>query len=66
MIINKRRIGNLIYNKRIISRAVLNKKVVIDNGGIYLSLEKLAVDLTFNNNFENTNMVYTNTNFDVK
>lgn len=66
MIINKRRIGNLIYNKRIISRAVLNKKVVIDNGGIYLSLEKLVVDLTFNNNFENTNMVYTNTNFDVK
>lgn len=65
MIFNKRKIGRLIFNKRVISRIVYNKTVVFNNDNIYLYLEKDIVNLLFNNNLEDTTMVYTNTNFQV-
>lgn len=64
MIFNKRKIGRLIFNKRVISRIVYNKTVVFNND-IYLYLEKDIVNLLFNNNLEDTIMVYTNTDFQV-
>lgn len=64
MIFNKRKIGRLIFNKRVISRIVYNKTVVF-NDNIYLYLEKDIVNLLFNNNLEDTTMVYTNTDFQV-
>lgn len=64
MIFNKRKIGRLIFNKRVISRIVYNKTVVF-NDNIYLYLEKDIVNLLFNNNLEDTIMVYTNTDFQV-
>lgn len=64
MIFNKREIGRLIFNKRVISRIVYNKTVVF-NDNIYLYLEKDIVNLLFNNNLEDTTMVYTNTDFQV-
>lgn len=63
MIFNKRKIGRLIFNKRVISRIVYNKTVVFDN--VYLYLEKDIVNLLFNNNLEDTTIVYTNTDFQV-
>lgn len=65
MIFNKREIGRLIFNKRVISRIVYNKTVVFNNDNIYLYLEKDIVNLLFNNNLEDTTMVYTNTDFQV-
>lgn len=65
MIFNKRKIGRLIFNKRVISRIVYNKTVVFNNDNIYLYLEKDIVNLLFNNNLEDTTMVYTNTDFQV-
>ena len=65
MIFNKRKIGSLIFNKRVISRIVYNKTVVFNNDNIYLYLEKDIVNLLFNNNLEDTTMVFTNTNFQV-
>jgi hypothetical protein len=65
MIFNKRKIGSLIFNKRVISRIVYNKTVVFNNDNIYLYLEKDIVNLLFNNNLEDTTMVYTNTDFQV-
>lgn len=65
MIFNKRKIGRLIFNKRVVSRIVYNKTVVFNNDNIYLYLEKDIVNLLFNNNLEDTTMVYTNTNFQV-
>lgn len=65
MIFNKRKIGRLIFNKRVISRIVYNKTVVFNNDNIYLYLEKDIVNLLFNNNLEDTIMVYTNTDFQV-
>ena len=65
MIFNKRKIGRLIFNKRVISRIVYNKTVVFNNDNIYLYLEKDVVNLLFNNNLEDTTMVYTNTDFQV-
>lgn len=65
MIFNKRKIGRLIFNKRAISRIVYNKTVVFNNDNIYLYLEKDIVNLLFNNNLEDTTMVYTNTDFQV-
>lgn len=65
MIFNKRKIGSLIFNKRVISRIVYNKTVVFNNDSIYLYLEKDIVNLLFNNNLEDTTMVYTNTDFQV-
>lgn len=65
MIFNKRKIGSLIFNKRVISRIVYNKTVVFNNDNIYLYLEKDIVNLLFNNNLEDTTMVYTNTDFQI-
>lgn len=65
MIFNKRKIGSLIFNKRVISRIVYNKTVVFNNDNIYLYLEKDIVNLLFDNNLEDTTMVYTNTDFQV-
>lgn len=65
MIFNKRKIGRLIFNKRVISRIVYNKTVVFNNDNIYLYLEKDIVNLLFNNNLEDTTMVYTNTDFQI-
>lgn len=65
MIFNKRKIGSLIFNKRVISRIVYNKTVVFNNDNIYLYLEKDIVNLLFNNNLEDTTIVYTNTDFQV-
>lgn len=65
MIFNKRKIGRLIFNKRVISRIIYNKTVVFNNDNIYLYLEKDIVNLLFNNNLEDTTMVYTNTDFQV-
>jgi hypothetical protein len=65
MIFNKRKIGRLIFNKRVVSRIVYNKTVVFNNDNIYLYLEKDIVNLLFNNNLEDTTMVYTNTDFQV-
>jgi hypothetical protein len=65
MIFNKRKIGRLIFNKRVVSRIVYNKTVVFNNDNIYLYLEKGIVNLLFNNNLEDTTMVYTNTDFQV-
>jgi hypothetical protein len=65
MIFNKRKIGSLIFNKRVISRIVYNKTVVFNNDNTYLYLEKDIVNLLFNNNLEDTTMVYTNTDFQV-
>lgn len=65
MIFNKRKIGRLIFNKRVISRIVYNKTVVFNNDNIYLYLEKDIVNLLFNNNLEDTTIVYTNTDFQV-
>lgn len=65
MIFNKRKIGSLIFNKRVISRIVYNKTVVFNNDNKYLYLEKDIVNLLFNNNLEDTTMVYTNTDFQV-
>lgn len=64
MIFNKRKIGRLIFNKRVISRIVYNKTVVF-NDNIYLYLEKDIVNLLFNNNLEDTTIVYTNTDFQI-
>ena len=65
MIFNKRKIGRLIFNKRVVSRIVYNKTVVFNNDNIYLYLEKDIFNLLFNNNLEDTTMVYTNTDFQV-
>lgn len=65
MIFNKRKIGRLIFNKRVISRIVYNKTVVFNNDNIYLYLEKDIVNLLFNNNLEDTTIVYTNTDFQI-
>lgn len=65
MIFNKRKIGSLIFNKRVISRIVYNKTVVFNHDNIYLYLEKDIVNLLFNNNLEDTTIVYTNTDFQV-
>lgn len=65
MIFNKRKIGRIIFNKRVISRIVYNKTVVFNNDNIYLYLEKDIINLLFNNNLEDTTMVYTNTDFQV-
>ena len=48
-----------------VSRIVYNKTVVFNNDNIYLYLEKDIVNLLFNNNLEDTTMVYTNTDFQV-
>ena len=68
MVINRREVSSLVYNKRAILRVVYNKQVLFTTAGsdVYLSLEKSIVNLLYSNNFQDTNMVYTNSQFTIK
>lgn len=66
MVINRREVSSLVYNKRAILRVVYNKQVLFTDSGVYLSLEKSIVNLLFSNNFQDTNMVYTNSQFTIR
>ena len=67
MVINRREVSSLVYNKRAILRVVYNKQVLFTAGSdVYLSLEKSIVNLLYSNNFQDTNMVYTNSQFTIK
>ena len=67
MVINRREVSSLVYNKRAIHRVVYNKQVLFfTDSGVYLSLEKSIVNLLFSNNFQDTSMVYTNSQFTVR
>ena len=65
---NNRKIQRIVINGREIRKAVFNGLVVWTNGDSEprLSLEKLSVFLSEQNNFQDTNQVYTNTTFSVE
>lgn len=67
LIYNLRRIGQVIINKRRIGRIVLNGYIIwpTKSNKPYLQLEKDKVFLHEYNNFQDTNDVYTNTDFQV-
>lgn len=66
LIYNLRRIGQVIINKRRIGRIVLNGYIIWPKSEEpYLQLEKDKVFLHEYNNFQDTNDVYTNTDFQV-
>ena len=64
---NNRKIQRIDFNGREIRKAVFNGLVVWtnDDSEPRLSLEKLSVFLSEQNNFQDTNQVYTNTTFSV-
>ena len=66
MVINRREVNSLVHNKRVILRVVYNKQVLFTDSDIYLSLEKRIINLLFSNNFQDTNMVYTNSQFTIR
>lgn len=65
---NNRKIQRIVFNGREIRKAVFNGLVVWtnDDSEPRLSLEKLSVFLSEQNNFQDTNQVYTNTTFSVE
>lgn len=65
---NNRKIQKIVFNGREIRKAVFNGLVVWtnDDSEPRLSLEKLSVFLSEQNNFQDTNQVYTNTTFSVE
>lgn len=66
MVINRREVNSLVHNKRVILRVVYNKTVLFTDSDVYLSLEKRIINLLFSNNFQDTNMVYTNAQFTIR
>lgn len=66
MVINRREVSSLVYNKRVILRVVYNKQVLFTQSDVYLTLEKRIVNLLFSNNFQDTSMVYTNSQFTIR
>lgn len=66
MVINRREVSSLVYNKRTILRVVYNKQILFTDSDVYLSLEKRIINLLFSNNFQDTNMVYTNSQFTIR
>lgn len=66
MVINRREVNSLVHNKRVILRVVYNKQVLFTDSDVYLSLEKRIINLLFSNNFQDTNMVYTNAQFTIR
>lgn len=66
MVINRREVSSLVYNKRVILRVVYNKQVLFTQSNVYLTLEKRIVNLLFSNNFQDTSMVYTNSQFTIR
>lgn len=66
MVINRREVNSLVHNKRVILRVVYNKQVLFTDSDVYLSLEKRIINLLFSNNFQDTNMVYTNSQFTIR
>ena len=66
MVINRREVNSLVHNKRVILRVVYNKQVLFTDTDVYLSLEKRIINLLFSNNFQDTNMVYTNSQFTIR
>lgn len=66
MVINRREVNSLVHNKRVILRVVYNKQVLFTDSDVYLSLEKRIINLLFSNNFQDTSMVYTNSQFTIR
>lgn len=67
IVVGKRKVVLFILNKRYVSRIYMNKICIYEKGDISkLSLEKEIIFLNKENDFQDTNQVFTNTEFSVK
>lgn len=67
IVVGKRKVVLFILNKRYVSRIYMNKICIYKKGDISkLSLEKEIIFLNKENDFQDTNQVFTNTEFSVK